>query len=219
MPQEGEMFGRVIKLVGGDNVIVKCTDGKVRTCRIRGKIKRRMWIRENDLVLLAPWDFQSDKADIVWSGLVNITVPNNTDGVYLNFVTGQTGTSGAAVPGWDYNAYNSGTGLNFFWPTGTAGGLSLDGTTYATLPINANIGPSATFIAPPGSPVSAMTLWRAGANAYLGVRFTNDEEFEVPEKQSPPEKAGGLEQAGAEGSEFPGLIRGAELLHMDRSEI
>lgn len=66
MPHEGEMFGRVIKLVGGDNVIVKCTDGKVRTCRIRGKIKRRMWIRENDLVLLAPWDFQSDKADIVW---------------------------------------------------------------------------------------------------------------------------------------------------------
>jgi translation initiation factor 1A len=57
MPQEGEMFGRVIKLVGGDNVIVKC---------IRGKIKRRMWIRENDLVLLAPWDFQSEKADIIW---------------------------------------------------------------------------------------------------------------------------------------------------------
>lgn len=66
MPQEGEMFGRVIKLVGGDNVIVKCNDGKVRTCRIRGKIKRRMWIRENDLVLLAPWDFQSEKADIIW---------------------------------------------------------------------------------------------------------------------------------------------------------
>jgi translation initiation factor 1A len=66
MPHEGEMFGRVIKLVGGDNVIVKCNDGKVRTCRIRGKIKRRMWIRENDLVLLAPWDFQSDKADIIW---------------------------------------------------------------------------------------------------------------------------------------------------------
>jgi len=42
MPQEGELLGRVIKLVEGDNVIVKCTDGKVRTCRIRGKIKRRI---------------------------------------------------------------------------------------------------------------------------------------------------------------------------------
>jgi translation initiation factor 1A len=59
-------LGRVIKLVGGDNIIVKCTDGKVRTCRIRGKIKRRMWIRDNDLVLVSPWDFQSDRADIIW---------------------------------------------------------------------------------------------------------------------------------------------------------
>ena len=65
MPQTGELLGRVVKLVGGDNIIVKCTDGKVRTCRIRGKIKRRMWIRDNDLVLVAPWDFQSDKADII----------------------------------------------------------------------------------------------------------------------------------------------------------
>ena len=66
MPQEGELLGRVIKLVGGDNIIVKCTDGKVRTCRIRGKIKRRMWIRDADLVLVAPWDFQSQRADIIW---------------------------------------------------------------------------------------------------------------------------------------------------------
>ena len=66
MPGQGQLFGQVIKLVGGDNIIVKCTDGKVRTCRIRGKIKRRMWIRDGDLVLVAPWDFQSDKADIIW---------------------------------------------------------------------------------------------------------------------------------------------------------
>ena len=66
MPDQVQLFGRVIKLVGGDNIIVKCTDGKVRTCRIRGKIKRRMWIRDNDLVLVAPWDFQSDSADIIW---------------------------------------------------------------------------------------------------------------------------------------------------------
>ncbi|HEU4821913.1 MAG TPA: translation initiation factor eIF-1A [Nitrososphaeraceae archaeon] len=66
MPQSGELFGRVIKLVGGDNIIVKSSDGKIRTCRIRGKIKRKMWIRDNDLVLIAPWDFQSDKADIIW---------------------------------------------------------------------------------------------------------------------------------------------------------
>ena len=30
MPQTGELLGRVVKLVGGDNIIVKCTDGKQR---------------------------------------------------------------------------------------------------------------------------------------------------------------------------------------------
>jgi translation initiation factor 1A len=25
-----------------------------------------MWIRDHDVVLVAPWDFQSDKADILW---------------------------------------------------------------------------------------------------------------------------------------------------------
>ena len=57
IPQKGEMLGRVIKLVGGDNIIVKCTDGKVRTCRIRGKIKRRMWIRDNDSGTCCPLGF------------------------------------------------------------------------------------------------------------------------------------------------------------------
>lgn len=45
---------------------MKCTDGKVRTYRIRGKIKRRMWIRDVNLVLVAPWDFQSERVDIIW---------------------------------------------------------------------------------------------------------------------------------------------------------
>jgi translation initiation factor 1A len=66
LPQQSELPGLVIKYVGGDNIIVKCTDGKVMTCCIRGKIKRRMWIRENDLVLIAPWDFQPDRDGIKW---------------------------------------------------------------------------------------------------------------------------------------------------------
>ncbi|MDF0679609.1 MAG: hypothetical protein P0116_01435 [Candidatus Nitrosocosmicus sp.] len=53
-------------MVGGDNIIVK-VHGKIRTCRIRGKIKKEgCGYRDNDLVLIAPWDFQSDKADIIW---------------------------------------------------------------------------------------------------------------------------------------------------------
>ena len=67
LPQQGELLGRVIKLLGSDQVLVKCTDEKIRRGRIRGTLKRRIWIRDNDVVLLAPWDFKPDsRCDIVW---------------------------------------------------------------------------------------------------------------------------------------------------------
>jgi len=67
LPQEGEMFGRVIKLLGGENLLVKCADGVTRRGRIRGKLKRRVWIRDNDIVIIAPWEFgQAERGDILW---------------------------------------------------------------------------------------------------------------------------------------------------------
>jgi translation initiation factor 1A len=66
-PAEGEVLGVVVKLLGFDRIRVKCQDGKERLCRIRGKMKRRVWIREGDIVIVSPWDFQSDKrGDVVW---------------------------------------------------------------------------------------------------------------------------------------------------------
>jgi translation initiation factor 1A len=67
LPSVGEMFGRVVKLVGSDHIVVRCADGKTRMGRIRGKLRRRVWIRDNDVVLIAPWDFKQDsRCDIVW---------------------------------------------------------------------------------------------------------------------------------------------------------
>ena len=66
LPQQGELLGRVQKISGGNQVLVQCTDGMVRLCRIRGKMKRRMWIRERDIVLVSPWDFDNKRADIIW---------------------------------------------------------------------------------------------------------------------------------------------------------
>ena len=57
----------VQKLLGYDRVMVKCVDGQTRLCRIRGKMKRRVWVRDGDIVIVAPWDFQSDtRGDIIW---------------------------------------------------------------------------------------------------------------------------------------------------------
>ena len=67
LPTANDVLGIAIKLLGFDRVLVKCQDGNERLCRIRGKMKRRVWIREGDVVLVSPWDFQSDKrGDITW---------------------------------------------------------------------------------------------------------------------------------------------------------
>jgi len=60
-PSENDVIGVVQKLLGFDRVMVKCQDGFTRICRIRGKMKRRVWIREGDVVLVSPWDFQSEE--------------------------------------------------------------------------------------------------------------------------------------------------------------
>jgi hypothetical protein len=46
-------------------------------------------------------------AAIVYSGIRNIAIPANVDGVYLNLITGATGTSGASVTGWHINPYSA----------------------------------------------------------------------------------------------------------------
>ena len=67
LPEEGELLGRVIKLLGSDQVMVKCTDDITRRGRIRGKLKRRIWIRDHDIVIIAPWDFKyNERGDIIW---------------------------------------------------------------------------------------------------------------------------------------------------------
>ena len=84
IPEEGEMFGRVLKMLGGENVMIKCTDGITRRGRIRGKLKRRVWIRDNDIVIIAPWDFKdSEMGDIVWRFL-GIVIGNNSFEINYN---------------------------------------------------------------------------------------------------------------------------------------
>jgi translation initiation factor 1A len=67
LPVANDILCVAVKLLGFDRVTVKCQDGNERLCRIRGKIKRRVWIREGDIVLVSPWDFQSEsRGDIIW---------------------------------------------------------------------------------------------------------------------------------------------------------
>lgn len=61
LPSENDVLGVVTKILGQGRVRVKCQDGGRRLCRIRGKMKRRRWVREDDVVLVSPWEFQSEE--------------------------------------------------------------------------------------------------------------------------------------------------------------
>ncbi|GAB4329756.1 MAG: hypothetical protein Kow0069_37300 [Promethearchaeota archaeon] len=68
---EGEILGRVIEILGNDHMRVLCEDGKVRLGRIRGKIKKRMWIRLGEVVVVVPWDPRDEvdgqgRCEIIW---------------------------------------------------------------------------------------------------------------------------------------------------------
>ena len=66
-PRDREVFGIVEQRVGASRMIVKCLDGKTRNCRIPGRLKRSLWVREGDVVIVEPWEYGGDaKGDIVY---------------------------------------------------------------------------------------------------------------------------------------------------------
>ena len=60
-----EMFAIADQILGGRRVRAVCEDGDSRLARIPGKMRRRQWVREGDLIVIQPWDFQDEKANVV----------------------------------------------------------------------------------------------------------------------------------------------------------
>jgi len=61
-----EMYGKVIQLMGSNQVKVACEDAQDRICRIPGKLFKHVWLKANDIVIVKLWDFQLSKADVIW---------------------------------------------------------------------------------------------------------------------------------------------------------
>ena len=48
-------------------MMVKCFDGHSRVCRVPGRLKRRLWLRESDVVLVEPWEYEpNEKGDVLF---------------------------------------------------------------------------------------------------------------------------------------------------------
>ncbi len=59
-----EMFAIADQILGGRRVRSVCEDGESRLARIPGKMRRRQWVREGDLIVIQPWEFQDEKANV-----------------------------------------------------------------------------------------------------------------------------------------------------------
>ena len=59
-----EMFAIADNILGGRRVRSICEDGESRLARIPGKMRRRQWVREGDLIVIQPWEFQDEKANV-----------------------------------------------------------------------------------------------------------------------------------------------------------
>ena len=67
LPRENQVLGILEQRLGASRVRVRCLDGKTRVCRIPGRLKRKLWVRENDIVIVEPWEFSGEgKGDVVY---------------------------------------------------------------------------------------------------------------------------------------------------------
>lgn len=58
-------YAQVLKMLGNGRVEAQCFDGTKRLAHIRGKMRKKVWINQGDIVLLSLRDFQDDKADVI----------------------------------------------------------------------------------------------------------------------------------------------------------
>ena len=61
LPRGREVLGILDQRVGASRIVVRCMDGKTRNCRVPGRLKRRLWLRPGNVVLVEPWEFQGDE--------------------------------------------------------------------------------------------------------------------------------------------------------------
>jgi translation initiation factor 1A len=68
LPKKGnrKMFGCAELMMGANHIRMRCFDGVTRLGRIKGKIKKKVRIREGDILIVIPWNFQDEKYDIIY---------------------------------------------------------------------------------------------------------------------------------------------------------
>ncbi|XP_050306073.1 eukaryotic translation initiation factor 1A, X-chromosomal [Anthonomus grandis grandis] len=63
--EDGQEYAQVAKMLGNGRLEAMCFDGVKRLCHIRGKLRKKVWINQGDIILIGLRDYQDAKADVI----------------------------------------------------------------------------------------------------------------------------------------------------------
>lgn len=66
LPKNNEVIGIIEQRLGGNKMRVNCLDGKSRVCRVPGRLKRKLWLRPENVIIIEPWELDDDKGDVLY---------------------------------------------------------------------------------------------------------------------------------------------------------
>jgi len=111
-------------------------------------------------------------AAVVYSGVMNVNIPADFTGVYLNLSNNLTGRPASAVPGWDINPWvSSGQWRIFPSSTGPGGIVAPTAGNASASALNPGdpIGPAQAYA------TSSATLLPNGNPTLIGIRFSGND--------------------------------------------
>ena len=62
---ESQEYAQVTKILGNCRLEVQCFDGKTRLANIRGSMRKKVWIKMNDVVLVSLREYEDSKCDVI----------------------------------------------------------------------------------------------------------------------------------------------------------
>ena len=66
LPTGQEILGIIEQRLGGNKMMVNRLDGKTRNCRVPGRLKRKLWLRPNDVVIIQSWELDKNIGDVIF---------------------------------------------------------------------------------------------------------------------------------------------------------
>ncbi|GAO51463.1 hypothetical protein G7K_5563-t1 [Saitoella complicata NRRL Y-17804] len=63
--EDGQEYAQVTKMLGNGRLEAMCFDGERRLAHIRGKLRKKVWINQGDIILLSLREYQDEKADVI----------------------------------------------------------------------------------------------------------------------------------------------------------